>query len=100
MAAGSRLIAESWNVQPVLIIIGFHVVILLILIVDLGIFSRKAHAVGMKEAAVWSVVWVALALLFGLIGVHNYWEWWDPEHPEDGPAKCLEFITGYLVEFS
>ena len=85
---------------PALIVVCFHAVILVILIVDLGVFSRKAHVVTVKEAALWSVFWVTLALLFAFAGIRHYWEWWDPEHPEAGPAKSIEFITGYLVEFS
>ena len=84
----------------VLILAGFHLFILLVLALDLGVLNRKSHAVTMKEAAAWSVVWVTFALLFALVGVRNYWEWWDPQHPEAGPAKSLEFITGYLVELS
>ena len=83
-----------------LILVGFHAVILLVLAVDLGIFSRKVHVVTTKEAAIWSVVWIALALAFGLIGVRHFWDWWDPQNPDLGPARSLEFITGYLVEFS
>jgi tellurite resistance protein TerC len=85
---------------PFLIVAGFHGLILLVLAVDLGILHRKAHTVSMKEAAVWSIVWVSLALLFAFVGVRNYWHLWDPQDPNAGPAKALEFITGYLVEFS
>jgi tellurite resistance protein TerC len=88
------------NLAPVLIVVGFHAVILLILVVDLGILHRRAGSVSMKEAAVWSAVWLLLALLFAFGGIRNFWDWWDPEHPHAGPAKSLEFITGYLVEFS
>src|SRR5271163_1933262 len=86
--------------SPLLILAGFHAVILLVLSIDLGLFHRKAQAVSMKEAAVWSVVWILLALCFGFVGIRNYWDLWDPQHPGAGPAKSLEFITGYLVEFS
>jgi tellurite resistance protein TerC len=85
---------------PVLILAGFHIFILLVLAIDLGVFNRKAHAVSMKEAAAWTILWVSLALLFSFVGIRNWWGWWDPEHPEAGPAKALEFITGYLVEIS
>jgi len=48
---------------------------------------RKAHEVRFREALAWSVVWVALALLFN-VGV---WRWF-------GPTKGLEFLTGYVIE--
>jgi tellurite resistance protein TerC len=54
---------------------------------DLGFFHRKAHAIGMREALIWSVVWISLALVFNA-GVY----WWF------GPERALEFLTGYLIE--
>ena len=44
--------------------IGFSVFVLAMLALDLGVFHRKSHTVGMKEALTWSGVWIALALLF------------------------------------
>jgi tellurite resistance protein TerC len=66
---------------------GFVLLVLALLAIDLGVFHRKAHAVGMREAAVWSVVWVALAALFAA-GVHFAY----------GSERALEFTTGYLLE--
>lgn len=85
---------------PVLIIAGFHAAIVLVLTVDLGIFRRRANVVTIREAAAWSAVWIFLAFLFAFVGIRNFWELWDPQHPDAGPAKALEFVTGYLVEFS
>ena len=48
---------------------------------------RKAHEVGLKEAGVWSAVWVALSGLFAL-GVHQWF----------GADRALEFTTGYFIE--
>jgi tellurite resistance protein TerC len=67
--------------------IGFNAFVLLMLAVDLGVFHRKAHEVSVKEAAAWSVVWVALALVFNY-GVYNFM----------GREAGLEFLTGYLIE--
>ncbi len=69
--------------------IGFAVFILSMLAIDLGLFNRKAHDVGYKEAGIWSAVWVTLALAFAC-GV-----WWFL-----GQVKALEFVAGYLVELS
>jgi tellurite resistance protein TerC len=95
---------DSWAWVPsgeVWILIGFHVFILLMLALDLGVFQRHAHAVSMKEAAVWSAVWVGLALAFAA-GIWRFWHLWhdDPGQAGQGGAKALEFITGYLVEKS
>jgi tellurite resistance protein TerC len=43
---------------------GVHGVVLTMLALDLGVFHRQAHVVGVREAAIWSVVWVSLALAF------------------------------------
>src|SRR5207247_3916654 len=83
--------AEFWY------LVGFHVFILAMLALDLGVFQRKAHTVSMTEAAIWSGVWIALALLFAL-GIWKFWHLWHNEHAEEGPEKALEFLTAYLIE--
>ena len=67
--------------------IGFNVLVLALLALDLGVFHRKAHEVSFKEAAGWSVFWVCLSLLFNL----GIWK-------VMGPQAGLEFLTGYLIE--
>lgn len=69
--------------------IVFGVLIPVMLILDLGVFHRRAHAVKVKEALIWSSVWISLALLFCL-GIYLL----------VGHEKALNFITGYLVEES
>jgi tellurite resistance protein TerC len=72
---------------PLIFWILFLFFILLMLALDLGIFNRKNHAVKLKEALIWTAVWVTLALIFN--GAVYYW--W-------GEEKALEFLTGYLIE--
>ena len=67
--------------------IGFVAFVLIMLAIDLGVFHRKAHDVTLKEAALWSVVWVSLAAVFGAFIYHFF-----------GPTSALEFTTGYLIE--
>jgi tellurite resistance protein TerC len=69
--------------------IAFNVFVLGMLALDLGIFHRKAHAVSIKEASIWSAVWILLALVFNL-GIYIVW----------GQEKALEFLTGYVIEKS
>ncbi|WP_296894881.1 TerC family protein [Thiobacillus sp.] len=75
--------------------VGF---VLVMLAVDLFLVGgNKAHKVGFKEAAAWSVVWVSLALLF------NVGLWWylkGAYGSEVADAKAMEFLTGYLIEKS
>ncbi len=87
------LAPEPW------ILIGFHVFVVAMLALDLGVFHRRAHAISLREAAAWSGVWVALALLFAL-GIWKTWPMWNPDAPGEGGVKATEFLTGYLVEKS
>jgi tellurite resistance protein TerC len=69
----------------------FGAVVVVLLALDLGVFHRKAHEIGFREALLWSGVWVGLAMAYtGLV-------WWL--HPK-GASKALEFLTAYLVEES
>lgn len=70
---------------------GFIVFVVLMLSLDLGVFHRKSHRVPVKEAIIWSIVWVSLAMIFmGLIYVFE----------DEGHRKALEFFTGYVIEYS
>ena len=69
--------------------VAFNVFVLAMLAVDLGVVHRHAHEVTLKEALVWSGIWIALALLFAL----GLYVW-------DGSQPALEFLTGYLIEKS
>src|SRR5437899_1351771 len=81
------------------VLVGFHLFIFGMLSLDLGVFSRRAHTVSIKEAAAWSAVWIALACGFALC-IWQFWYLWHPEKPEVGGDKAIEFVTGYLVELS
>ncbi len=68
---------------------GFTLFVLALLVLDLGVFHRKSHAVSIREAALWCAVWVGLAALFNL-GVFLKF----------GRQRGLEFLTGYLIELA
>ena len=77
--------------------IGFCIFILVMLAIDLGVFNRRPHEITYKDAAIWSAVWVALALIFaGLLAGPLGWEMFGAARHQ----KTLEFITGYLIELS
>jgi tellurite resistance protein TerC len=66
---------------------AFGVVVVLMLAIDLGVFNRKAHEIGFREALIWSIVWTVVALLFnGAVFLSV------------GPERGLEFFTGYVIE--
>jgi len=69
--------------------IGFNVVVLAILALDLGVLHRRSSKVSVKEAATWSAVWIALSLCFALAVYRTM-----------GKESGLEFLTGYLIEYA
>jgi tellurite resistance protein TerC len=79
--------------------VGFITVVLGLLALDLGVFHRNAHAVSTKEAATWTVVWITLALLFNGV-IYLFWGWMMPGSAASNSQAALEFLTGYLIEYS
>lgn len=79
--------------------VGFNVFVLLMLALDLGVFHRKAHVISIKEATLWSVVWIALAMLFNL-GLYLFWDKLAPASTYSSSQAGLAFFTGYLIEKS
>lgn len=77
------------SVAPTWLWIAFCVGILLLLLIDLGLFGRGAHKVSRKTALIESGVWISVALLFNLWFGYTY-----------GKELGLEFLTGYLLEKS
>ena len=67
----------------------FGTVIAVMFFLDLVVFNRKSHEIKFREALAWTCVWVGLALAFN-VGVWYFM----------GPAKALEFFTGYIIEES
>jgi tellurite resistance protein TerC len=68
---------------------AFLVLVMALLALDLGVINRKAHVIKIKEAIIWSVVWILIALLFNLL--IYYWL---------GGRSAMEFLTGYVLERS
>ncbi len=69
--------------------IFFGILVSGMLALDLGVFHRKAHEVKFKEALIWSIVWILLALAFNVLVY--FWH---------GTQSALEFLTAYLIEKS
>lgn len=75
----------------------FLVFVLFMLALDLGVFNRKAHVVSFKEATIWSIVWVVLALTFNFL----FYQYATSKFgAEIGTKAALEFLTGYILEYS
>lgn len=67
--------------------LGFNVFVLIAITLDLRVFHRKSHRISLSEAGMWSAIWIALSILFGL-GILHF----------SGRQPALEFFTGYLIE--
>jgi tellurite resistance protein TerC len=81
------------------IVVGFHLFIIAVLALDLGFLRRGARAVKPSEAAIWSGIWILLALVFAGC-VWKFWQLWNPDEASLGPERALQFIAGYLIEKS
>lgn len=69
--------------------VGFNLFVLVMLVLDLGVFHRKSKVISIKNALLWTCVWVFIAFLFNVF-VYYYL----------GEEKAFEFFTGYLIEKS
>jgi tellurite resistance protein TerC len=67
--------------------IAFNVLIVLAIALDLRVFHRRPHKIGIREAAIASFGWIAVSVLFGFAVLYFY-----------GDQPALEFFTGYLIE--
>ncbi len=75
------------GVNPIIMWVAFLVLILIFLIIDLGVFNKKKHEIGVKEALIWTAVWFGLSMLFN---VFVYFEF--------GSEAAVSFFGGYLLE--
>lgn len=85
--------------------IGFVALVLVMLALDLGVFHRRSRPIGISEAAVWTTVWVILALLFNasvyyLYHHHVFGIGLEIGHALTGEQAALQFFTGYVIEKS
>ena len=84
---------------------GFLVFVLMMVVIDLGVFPRKRHSISIQESLAWTGVWVVLALAFNIFIFYLYdynWFGWTSGLSQDlsGRAAAVEFFTGYLLEKS
>ena len=89
--------------------VGFILLVLLMLALDLGVFHRKAHVVTMREALTWSAVWITMGLSFSVFVYYGYEHHWlglgNAADAVDGAINngttaTIKYLTGYVVEKS
>ncbi len=88
---------------------GFILFVVAMLVLDLGVFHRKAHVVSIKEALGWSAFWISLALSFTVFIYFAYDAHWlglgtavdrVDGQLNTGSLAAIKYITGYLIEES
>ena len=89
--------------------VAFIALVLLMLAMDLGVFHRKAHVVSVKEALVWSAIWLTLGMAFAVFVYFSYEGQWFglgtvadavDGMRNDGSSAIEKYLTGYVVEKS
>jgi len=83
---------------------SFIIFIVFVVALDLGVFHRRAHVIGLREALTWTFVWIALALLFNVC-IYYLYEFnpagWDMDTAQlSGQEAALQYLVGYIVEKS
>jgi tellurite resistance protein TerC len=94
--------------------LGFIALVMVFLALDLGVFHREAHEVGMKESVIWSAIWLACGLSFTVFVFYSYQHHWlglgldTPSYAGGsivlgevtGATAAIQYLTGYIVEKS
>ncbi|MPS71595.1 MAG: TerC/Alx family metal homeostasis membrane protein [Chryseobacterium sp.] len=75
------------------LIIGFAMVVVVMLLLDLGIFNKKAHEVSSKEATIWTIVWISLSMVFSVV------VYWVFNQDAGGHALAIEKFTQFQAAY-
>lgn len=109
MPASLEIIASLQTTSITWAWVIFIAFVLLMLALDLGVFHRKSHAVGFREALGWSAFWITLGLLFSVLVYYSYDRHWFglglgldavDQLVNDGKLAATKYLTGYIVEKS
>ena len=73
------------------IIIGFALTVAFMLLLDLGVFNKKSHVISNKEAAIWSIFWIGLSMLFSIFI-------YIATSEQMGMEKFSQFQSAYWIE--
>lgn len=90
--------------MPWWIWVGFVAFIASLVFFDLVVLHRRSHAISLKEALGWTAVWVSVAMAFNVVVYLLYdgrlWAGWVPHSPLSGRDAAMQFLTGYVIEYS
>jgi len=83
---------------------GFFAIFLSVLTLDLAVLHRESRTMNVRQALVWTAIWILVAMSFsGLVyGLyeHNWFGWRNAPEDPDGSEAALQYVTGYLLEWS
>ncbi len=88
------MFAQNWEFW-----VAFNIFVVVMLVLDLGVFHRKAHVIKFKEALSWVTVWVSLAVVFTVL-LYFFGHALTGIKDKPNSTLTLEFVTGYLIELS
>ncbi|UQB67887.1 TerC family protein [Epilithonimonas zeae] len=75
------------------LVVGFAIVVIVMLLLDLGVFNKKAHEVSSKEATIWSIIWISLSMVFsGIV-------YWVFNQDAGGHALAIEKFTQFQAAY-
>lgn len=83
------------DLHPMLVV-GFAITVFIMLLLDLGVFNKKSHEVSSKEATIWSVVWISLAMIFSGVVYFVYSN--DSSGHSLALEKFTQFQSAYWIE--
>ena len=89
-----QMILDSWPWW-----LGFHILVIAILFLDLGVLNKGSKEITMKGALKLSALWIGVALVFN-VGVYFFWEQIQPTSSYTPSEASLAFLTAYLIEKS
>lgn len=90
----SRILLSASMLSHPGILVGFGVLVLIMLLLDLGVFNKKSHAVSNKEALTWSLVWISLSMIFSGVVYLVF----RADSPEIAFEKFTQFQSAYWIE--
>lgn len=75
------------------LVVGFIIVVVVMLLLDLGVFNKKAHEVSSKEATTWTIVWISLSMVFSVV------VYWVFNQDAGGHALAIEKFTQFQAAY-
>ena len=75
------------------LVVGFAITVIVMLLLDLGIFNKKSHVVSSKEATIWTIVWISFSMIFSGVVYYVF------NQDANGHAVAIEKFTQYQAAY-